>query len=81
MASSAERVRELVGANIEVDGKALDLPDDLNISLTEAGVPSTDVVALTKLFAQEFNVEFTPNDCAELDTLNKVVDFLDSKAG
>ena len=79
MASTAERIRTLVNENIEVDGKPIDLPDDLDISLTEAGVPSTDVVALTKLIAQEYGVEFSPDQCAELNTLKKVVAYLDSK--
>ena len=81
MASTADRVRTLVNENIEVDGKPIDLPDDLDISLTEAGVPSTDVVALTKLIAQEYGVEFTPDQCGELNTLKKVVAYLDSKSG
>ena len=79
MASTADRIRTLVNENIEVDGKPIDLPDDLDISLTEAGVPSTDVVALTKLIAQEYGVEFSPDQCAELNTLKKVVAYLDSK--
>ena len=81
MASTAERIRTLVNDNIEVDGKPIALPDDLDISLTEAGVPSTDVVALTKLIAQEYGVEFSPDQCAELNTLKKVVAYLDSKSG
>lgn len=81
MASTAERIRTLVNENIEVDGKPIDLPDDLDISLTEAGVPSTDVVALTKVIGQEFSVEFSPDQCAELNTLKKVVAYLDSKSG
>ena len=81
MASTAERIRTLVNENIELDGKPIDLPDDLDISLTEAGVPSTDVVALTKLIAQEYGVEFSPDQCAELNTLKKVVAYLDSKSG
>ena len=80
MASTAERLRKLVNENIEVDGKPLDIPDDLNISLADSGVSSTDIVALAKLIAQEFNVTFTPEDCAALDSLKKLVDFLDSKA-
>lgn len=81
MASTAERIRTLVNENIEVDGQILDLPEDLNINLTESGVPSTDVVALTKLISQEFGVEFSPDQCAELNTLKKVVSYLDSKSG
>ena len=80
MASSAERIRTLVKENIEVDGKPIDLPGDLDISLTEAGVPSTDVVALTKLIAQEYGVEFSPDQCEELNTLKKVVAYVDGKS-
>ena len=81
MASTAERLTSLVNDNIEVDGQALDIPDDLNISLVDSGVPSLDIVAFAKLVTQEFNVEFTVDDCVALNSLREVVDFLDSKAG
>ncbi len=80
MASTAERLRSLVSDNIEVDGKALDIPGDLDISLSEAGVSSTDIVALAKLIAQEFNVSVAPEECSNLDNLKSVVAFLDNKA-
>ncbi len=80
MASIAERLVSLVNDNIEVDGKALDIPDDLNISLTEAGVSSLDIVALAKLVSQEFSVDFTVEECTSLKTLDEVVGFLDGKA-
>lgn len=80
MASTAERLTSLVNDNIEVDGQALDVPDDLNISLVDSGVSSMDIVALAKLVSQEFNVEFTVEECTSLKTLSEVVDFLDSKA-
>ncbi len=80
MASTAERVAKIVGDNIEVDGKALKIPQDLNISLADAGVSSTDIVALAKLIAQEFNVDITLEECAELNNLQNVIALLDSKA-
>ncbi len=80
MASTAERIAKIVGDNIEVDGKALKIPQDLNISLADAGVSSTDIVALAKLIAQEFNVDFTLEECADVDNLQKVMALLDSKA-
>ena len=79
MASTAERLAKIVGDNIEVDGKALKIPQDLNISLADAGVSSTDIVALAKLIAQEFNVEITLEECAELNNLQNVIALLDSK--
>ena len=80
MASTADRLRKLVTDNIEVDGKALDLPDDLDFSLADAGVPSTDIVTLAKMIAEDFNVTITPDDCAAIDNLKKVVDFIDGQA-
>lgn len=79
MAATTDRLRKLVTENIEVDGKTLDIPADLDVSLTEAGVSSTDMVALAKLVANEFNVTFTPDDCAGLDNLKKVAAFVDSR--
>ena len=79
MASTAERLTSLVNDNIEVDGQALDIPDDLNLSLVDSGVSSLDIVALAKLVSQEFNVDFTVEECTSLKTLSEVVDFLDSK--
>lgn len=80
MASTAERLTNLVNENIEVDGQTLTIPDDLDISLIDSGVSSMDIVALAKLVSQEFNVEFTVEECTSLKTLSEVVSFLDSKA-
>lgn len=80
MATSAERIRALVNDNIEVDGNTLNIPDDMDFSLSAAGVSSMDMVALGKLIAREFNITFTLDDCTSLDNLTKVVAFVDSKA-
>ena len=80
MATSAERIRALVNDNIEVDGNTLDIPDNMDFSLSAAGVSSMDMVALGKLIAKEFNITFTLDDCTALDNLTKVVAFVDSKA-
>ena len=80
MSSTAAKLKALVDANIEVDGKALDIPDDLNISLADSGVSSMDMVALGKLIAKEFDVTITVEDCAALDNLTKVVAFVDAQS-
>ena len=80
MATSAERIRALVNDNIEVDGNTLNIPDDMDFSLSAAGVSSMDMVALGKLIAKEFNITFTLDDCTSLDNLTKVVAFVDSKS-
>ena len=80
MASTAERLTNLVNENIEVDGQKLDIPDDLNISLMDSGVSSLEAVALAKLITQEFGVEFAVEDCYALDTLKDVAAFIDSNS-
>ena len=81
MATTRDRLMQLIRDNLEVDGKPIDIPEDLNISLIESGVPSTDLVAFAKLVAQEFNVKFTPEHCVKLNSVRKVADFLDSQSG
>ncbi len=81
MASTGDRLRNLISENLEVDGKPLDLPEDLNFSLMESGVPSTDLVAFAKLVSQEFNITFTAQHCTELKSVQEVVELIDSQAG
>ncbi len=79
MSSSTEdRLRNLINENLEVDGQAIDLPEDLNFSLSEAGVPSTDLVALAKLVSQEFGITFVVEDCIRLKSVKELVEFIDS---
>ena len=79
MSSSTEaRLRNLIQENLEVDGQAIDLPEDLNYSLSEAGVPSTDLVALAKLVSQEFGITFVVEDCIRLKSVQELVEFIDS---
>ena len=79
MASTGDRLRNLISENLEVDGQPIDVPQDLNISLLEAGVPSTDLVAFAKLVSQEFNISFTAEHCTQLNSLQEVVEFIDSQ--
>ena len=81
MATTEQRVRQLVSDNLEVDGQPLDLPADLNISLIDAGVSSLDLVAFAKVVAQEFNISFTPEDCASVNSVRELIRFIDAGAG
>ncbi len=81
MASTAERLRELIAENLEVDGQPIELPDDLNASLLEAGVSSMDLVAFARVVSQEFNVAFSPEDCANINSVQGLIEHLDSSAG
>ena len=81
MSSTGDRLRNLIDANLEVDGQPIEVPEDLNVSLLEAGVSSTDLVAFAKLVSQEFDVKFTPEHCTQLNSVREVAEFLDSQAG
>ncbi|MCY3752146.1 MAG: acyl carrier protein [Gammaproteobacteria bacterium] len=76
MATTEERVRQLVSDNLEVDGQPLNLSADLNTGLTELGVSSLDVVAFAKLVSKEFNITFTIEDCETVNTIQKLIDHL-----
>lgn len=76
MATTEERVRQLVSNNLEVDGQPLNLSADLNTGLTELGVSSLDVVAFAKLVSKEFNITFTIEDCETVNTIQKLIDHL-----
>ncbi len=79
MATTEERIRKLVDENLEIDGRPIGRPLDLNSSLRDAGVSSVDFVAFTKLVGDEFGVNFTPDDCAKFTTMGELVEFLDSR--
>ena len=78
MASAEDRLRSLIAENLEVDGQPIALPDDLSISLMEAGISSVDLVAFAKLVAQEFNVKFTLEDCGNVNSVRELVNRLDA---
>ena len=80
MASTEERVRKLVADNLEVDGKPIDAALDLNSGLSEVGVSSMDIVAFGKVVGQEFGITISRDDCPSLNTLQELIDFLDSQA-
>ena len=80
MASTVDRLRKLISEDIEVDGKPVDVPDDMDFSLTAAGVSSLELAAFGKLVSQEFDVAFEVKDCTETDSLGKPVPFIEAKA-
>ena len=80
MPSTEERIRQLVAENLEVDGRAIGESLDPNVGLAAIGVASMDIVAFAKVIQQEFSVAFTPQDCAELQTMADVIKFLDANA-
>ena len=81
MATTEERIRKLVDENLEIDGRPLGRPLDLNSSLRDSGVSSVDFVAFAKVVADEFNVSFSPEDCAKYNTIGDLVGALDARSG
>ncbi len=81
MATTEERIRKLVDDNLEVEGRTAGQPLDLNSSLRDSGVSSLDIVAFGKIVAQDFSVSMTPDDCATINTIGALIDFLDSRSG
>lgn len=77
MATTEQRIRQLVSENLEVDGQPVDLSGGLNTGLGALGVSSLDVVAFAKLVSEEFNITFTIEDCETVDTIQKLIDHID----
>ncbi len=75
MASTEERVRKLVSDNLEVD-----LPSDLNVSLGDLGVSSMDIVSFGRVVAKDFDISFTAEDCANVNTVQGLVEHIDGQA-
>ena len=80
MASTEERLRDLISKNLEVDGKPLSGDLDLNTKLMDAGVSSMDLVAFARVVQDEFGVKFEPEQCTEVQSLSALIEFLDAKA-
>ncbi len=80
MASTENRVRQLISNNLEVDGNAVDASIDLGSSLSDAGVSSMDVVSFARVIQDEFGIRFAPEHCTELQTIGQLVDYLDANA-
>ncbi len=80
MASTEDRVRELIADNLEVDGKPVDASMDLNSNLTDAGVSSMDIVSFARVIQDAFGIRFTPDQCTELQSIGQLIEYLDANA-
>ena len=76
MSSTEAKIREMVKANLAVDGEPLSAELDLDSSLRDYGVSSLDMVAFGELVAREVGATITTEDCAELTSLRSLIDFL-----
>ena len=78
VASTESTVRELIEGNLAVDGEPLSGDLDLDSSLSDHGVSSLDMVAFAEVVAREFGVTFTIEDCARLNSIRSLIEFLDN---
>lgn len=80
MASTEDRLRTMIAENLEVDGKPVDSNMALDSSFGDQGVSSMDIVSFGRLIETEFNIKFAVEQCAELQNLGQLIEFIDSKS-
>ena len=80
MASTEDRVRQLIAENLEVDGKPVDASADASNSLSDLGVSSMDIVSFGRVISEEFGIRLTPECCADLNSIGQLIEFLEANA-
>ena len=78
MATTEERLRQIVDDNLEIEGRTPGSPLDLERNIADAGVPSPDIVAFWKLVNEEFGVDISAEEFAELLTPGALIAHLDA---
>lgn len=81
MSSTEERVRALIDANLEIEGRPAGRPLSLDTNIAVAGATSTDVVAFWELVCEEFSVSIPAEEFAELLTPRDLIAHLEANAG
>ena len=81
MASAEERLRDLVDANLKIEGRTPGQLLDLTRNIAETGVPSPDLVARWKLVNEAFGIEIPADTFATLLTPGDLVAYLDAHTG
>ena len=79
MSNTDERIRALVDENLKIDGREPGQPLNYDLSIIEAGVSSTDVVAFWKLVCEEFGIDISAEEFAELLTPSDLIAYLDAR--
>ena len=81
MASTEERVRQLVDSHLNIEGRQSGAALDLNAAFADVGISSMAAVAFMREVAKEFKVQMSAGECARFTNLQGLIDFLDGKAG
>ncbi len=81
MSSIEERIRALVDASLNIEGRAAGQPLRADVSIIETGVSSTDVVAFWRLVCEEFGMDIPADEFAELLTPTDLIAYIESRSG
>ncbi|MCY3488629.1 MAG: acyl carrier protein [Rhodothermaceae bacterium] len=73
MATVEQRFRSLLEKQLRISD-----PGALNSTLSDLGVNSVDALAFCKAVINEFGVDITPEDVANLKSLQAAIDFIDA---
>ena len=76
MATTEDRIRELVRENLD-----LDRDPNFDASLSDSGVSSVDAIAFMKIVSQEFGVEISPDDLGQIMNLRDLTSFINARTG
>ena len=80
MSSTEERIRALVDANLQIEGRAQGQPLTPDLNIADAGVSSTDLLAFWRLVCEEFGIEIPAQDFADLLTPSDLIAYLDARS-
>lgn len=81
MASTQERLTKLIDDNVMIEGRSAGDALNLDRSIADSGVPSPQIVALWQLVNEEFGVEISAEQFADLLTPRDLIAHLDGLAG
>ncbi len=81
MASTEERVRQLVDSHLNIEGRQSGAALDLNAAFADVGISSMAAVAFMREVAKEFDVGMSAGECARFTNLQSLIDYLDANAG
>lgn len=81
MASTEERVRQLVDSHLDIEGRQSGAELDLNAAFADVGISSMAAVAFMREVAKEFAVGMSAGECARFTNLQSLIDYLDANAG
>ena len=66
-------------ANLQIEGRSAGQPLTPDLNIIDAGVSSTDVVAFWRLVCEEFGIEISAEEFAELLTPSDLIAYLDAR--